>query len=91
MIRLPEGTPPERHRQVFEALRAQGIGVNLHYIPIHLQPYYQARYGQRHFAEAERYYRQAISLPLHAELTDAEQDRVVAVLSECLTQAPCHA
>lgn len=91
VIRLPEGTSPERHREVFEALRAQGIGVNLHYIPIHLQPYYQARYGQRHFAEAERYYRQAISLPLHAELTDAEQDRVVAVLSECLTQAPCHA
>ncbi len=89
VIRLQEPLAPGRHRQVFEALRAQGIGVNLHYIPIHLQPYYQARYdqaryGQRHLPEAEQYYRQAISLPLHAELSDAEQDRVVAALHQAL-------
>jgi dTDP-4-amino-4,6-dideoxygalactose transaminase len=91
VIRLPQGTPPEQHRQVFDTLRAQGVGVILHYIPIYLQPYNQARYGQRHPAKAERYYRQAISLPLHAELTDAERDRMAAVLNECLTQALCHA
>jgi UDP-4-amino-4,6-dideoxy-N-acetyl-beta-L-altrosamine transaminase len=68
-------------REAFEWLRAAGIGVNVHYIPVHLQPYYR-RLGFRpgQFPAAEQYYRRAISIPLHAGLTDAEQDRVVAAL-----------
>lgn len=69
--------------RVFAALRAAGIGVNVHYIPIHTQPFWQKRgfaWGQ--FPQAEAYYRGAISLPLHARLTEAEQDQVVAALSE---------
>lgn len=68
-------------REAFEQLRAAGIGVNVHYIPVHLQPYYR-RLGFQpgQFPVAEEYYRRAISIPLHAGLTEAEQDRVVAAL-----------
>jgi dTDP-4-amino-4,6-dideoxygalactose transaminase len=68
-------------RAVFEALRAANIGVNVHYIPIHTQPYY-LRLGFRpgQFPIAENYYNNAISLPLFPSLTEAQQDRVVCVL-----------
>jgi UDP-4-amino-4,6-dideoxy-N-acetyl-beta-L-altrosamine transaminase len=71
----------DRHAAVFDRLRAAGIGVNLHYIPVHRQPYYE-RYGFRagDFPEAERYYAEAITLPLFPRLTDADQDRVVAAV-----------
>jgi UDP-4-amino-4,6-dideoxy-N-acetyl-beta-L-altrosamine transaminase len=76
----------QTHRQVFTALREQGIGVNLHYIPIHTQPYYQ-RLGFRKgdFPNAETYYAQAISLPMYQSLTNEQQDQVVAVLRAVLT------
>ena len=69
------------HRQVFEALCAAGIGVNLHYIPVHTQPYYR-KLGFSHgdFPMAEQYYREALSLPLFATLEEAEQDHVVDTL-----------
>jgi dTDP-4-amino-4,6-dideoxygalactose transaminase len=75
----------DRHRAVFDALRADGIGVNLHYIPVHTQPHYQAmgfRPGQ--FPQAEAYYAEAISIPLYAGLSEADQDRVVAALERAL-------
>ena len=73
-------------RRVFEQLRVQSIGVNVHYIPVHLQPYYATlgfRCGQ--FPEAERYYRRALSLPLYPGLTNMQQDFVVDALAGCLT------
>ncbi|APQ11192.1 spore coat protein [Pseudomonas oryzihabitans] len=80
-IRLDEA---QRDR-VFAGLRAAGIGVNLHYIPVHLQPYYRALgFAPGDFPEAERYYAQALSLPLYAELSDAQQERVVRVLVDLL-------
>lgn len=74
-----------RRREVFEALRAAGIGVNVHYIPVHTQPHYH-RLGFRpgDFPEAERYYAGAISLPMFPTLTPAQQDEVVAALAEVL-------
>lgn len=73
------------HRQVFEELRERGIGVNLHYIPVHTQPYYQKMgFAKGDFPEAERYYGEAISLPMFQTLTDSQQDRVVEVLAEVL-------
>ncbi|TDO16633.1 MULTISPECIES: DegT/DnrJ/EryC1/StrS family aminotransferase [Halomonas] len=62
-------------------LREHGIGVNLHYIPVHTQPYYQ-QLGFRpgDFPEAKRYYAEAISLPLYPTMTPAQQDEVVEVL-----------
>jgi UDP-4-amino-4,6-dideoxy-N-acetyl-beta-L-altrosamine transaminase len=77
------------HREVFDALRAAGIGVNLHYMPVHLQPYYR-RLGFKagDFPVAEQYYRETISLPLFATLEQAEQDQVVDALRRAL--APAH-
>jgi UDP-4-amino-4,6-dideoxy-N-acetyl-beta-L-altrosamine transaminase len=71
------------HREVFDALRASGIGVNLHYIPVYRQPYY-ARTGLRphDFPQAERYYAEAISLPMFPALSEAQQDTVVRALGE---------
>lgn len=67
--------------QVFERLREAGIGVNVHYIPVHLQPYYQAMgFRQGDYPEAERYYAEAISLPLYPTMTEGQQDQVVAAL-----------
>lgn len=83
----PSRTSASR-RSVFQALRDAQIGVNVHYIPIHLQPHYQ-RFGFRkgQFPAAERYYEHAISLPLFPAMTDAQQDRVVDVL-RLATQSP---
>lgn len=73
--------PALDHRAVFEALRAAGIGVNLHYIPVHTQPHYAAMgFVAGDFPEAERYYAGAISLPLYPGLTDEMQDEVIAAL-----------
>jgi len=71
----------ERHRSVFEGLRARGIGVNLHYIPVHLQPYYRAMgFAEGDFPAAEQYYREAISIPLFPTMTQAMQDDVIAAI-----------
>jgi UDP-4-amino-4,6-dideoxy-N-acetyl-beta-L-altrosamine transaminase len=71
--------------EVFAALRAAQIGVNVHYIPIHTQPYYR-RLGFKpgDFPAAEAYYAHAISLPLFPAMTKAQQDRVVETLAAAL-------
>jgi len=69
--------------QAFNALREKGLGVNVHYIPVHTQPYYrQLGFKPGDFPQAEAYYQRAISIPLHQGLTDTQQDYVV----ECLAQ-----
>jgi dTDP-4-amino-4,6-dideoxygalactose transaminase len=74
-----------RHRAVFEALQTHGVGVNLHYIPVHLQPYYRALgFAGGDFPFAEAYYQRAISIPLYSGLTDPEQDQVVTALKAAL-------
>ena len=68
-----------------EALRADGIGVNVHYIPVHLQPWYRRLgFGPGQFPQAEAYYAGAISLPLFPTLREDEQDRVVDSLARAL-------
>lgn len=87
VVRLKLECIHKTHRQVFEELRAAGIGVNLHYIPVHLQPDYRALGFQPGvFPEAERYYKEAISLPMFPALTNHEQDQVVAALTFILTR-----
>ena len=83
VVRLKLKGIRKSHREVFEAMRGAGIGVNLHYIPVYRQPYY-ANDGTRgaDCPEAERYYAEAITLPLYPALTDAQQDQVVAALRE---------
>lgn len=84
VIRLKLGEIKKTHRQVFEALLSNGIGVNLHYIPVHTQPYYQ-RMGFRpgDYPHAEKYYTEAISLPMYPAMTKEQQ----AVVKESLESA----
>ncbi|WP_106420025.1 UDP-4-amino-4,6-dideoxy-N-acetyl-beta-L-altrosamine transaminase [Salinicola tamaricis] len=85
VIRLELERISASHREVFEALRSRGIGVNLHYIPVHTQPYYRALgFSDGAFPQAERYYAEAISLPLFPSLSESQQDEVIRVLSEVL-------
>ncbi len=68
-------------RQAYDELRAAGIGVQVHYIPIHLQPYYRKLgFSRGQFPEAEAYYQSALSLPVFSLLTDADQDKVIDAL-----------
>jgi UDP-4-amino-4,6-dideoxy-N-acetyl-beta-L-altrosamine transaminase len=85
VIRLHLDKIGRTHRQVFEALRAQGIGVNLHYIPVHTQPHYE-RMGFKagDYPQAEQYYAEAISLPMYQALSDEQQDQVVKILRALL-------
>ena len=82
-LRLPK--IKKSHREVFEALRATGFGVNLHYIPVYRQPYYaQMGFNPSHFPESERYYAAAISIPMYSGITEDQQDRVVAALRKAI-------
>lgn len=85
VIQLDQHGSGKSHLAVFERLRELGVGVNLHYIPVHTQPYYQKmgfRAGQ--FPAAEAYYAQAISLPMYPTMTEAQQDAVVDALRNAL-------
>ncbi|MEO9576114.1 MAG: UDP-4-amino-4,6-dideoxy-N-acetyl-beta-L-altrosamine transaminase [Tateyamaria sp.] len=74
------------HREVFEALRAAGLGVNLHYIPVHTQPFWRGfGFKDGDFPNAESYYARSISIPLFATMTDAQREEVCAVLKATLT------
>lgn len=87
VIRLPRDRVGDIRRIVFESLRAQEIGVNVHYIPVHTQPYYlKLGFKIGDFPQAEAYYAEAISLPLYATLGDPQQDAVVAALAKALGQ-----
>ncbi|MGB6211079.1 UDP-4-amino-4,6-dideoxy-N-acetyl-beta-L-altrosamine transaminase [Pseudomonas mandelii] len=81
VVRLQTDRINLSHRQVFEGLRAAGVGVNLHYIPVHLQPYYRdLGFAEGDFPQAERYYAEAISLPMFPLLSDEQQDYVIEQL-----------
>ena len=78
IVRLPTGALKTGHREVFERMRAQGIGVNLHYIPVYRHPYYQGmNFKRESFPEAERYYAEAITLPIYPGLNSEQQAEVV--------------
>ena len=85
VIRLQLNQIKHSHQQVFESLRERGIGVNLHYIPVHIQPYYQAMgFKPGDFPEAEGYYVEAISLPMYPGLSEIQQDAVLDALMKAL-------
>jgi len=84
VIRLQQASA-KQHRQVFEGLRTAGIGVQLHYSPVHLQPYYRAMgFAEGQFPEAEAFASSAISLPLYPGLQDHDLQRVVDTLTTLL-------
>ena len=73
------------HREVFESMRAAGIGVNLHYIPVYRQPYYEGLgFKEGHCPAAEQYYAEAISLPMYPGLTEEQQDHVARALAKAI-------
>lgn len=88
VIRLQRAKLNRTRRDIFDTLRNAGIGVNVHYIPVHTQPYYQNlgfQIGEYPIAEA--YYEDAISLPMFAAMTDQQQDTVIEVLRTILQDA----
>ncbi len=75
----------EKHKSVITGMREQGIIAHLHYIPIHLQPYYQALgFSDGDFPNAETYYKQAVTIPLHPTMTADEQQLVIKTLIDLL-------
>ena len=88
VIRIDRSRTARSHREIFDAHRAAGVGVNLHYIPVYRQPYYrELGFGQGYCPNAEAYYSEAISLPMYPSLTDEEQDFVTAAMKEVLGDA----
>jgi UDP-4-amino-4,6-dideoxy-N-acetyl-beta-L-altrosamine transaminase len=84
IVRVHERSERSR-KEVFNNLRAAGIGVNVHYIPVHTQPHYLAMGFRRgEFPEAEAYYAQAISLPMYPTLTEDQQDQIVLAAQRAL-------
>jgi UDP-4-amino-4,6-dideoxy-N-acetyl-beta-L-altrosamine transaminase len=81
VVRLQNGNVKKPHRRIFEELRERAIGVNLHYIPVHTHPYYEKmgfRLGD--FPQSEKYYAEAISLPIYQSLSYSQQDQVIDAL-----------
>jgi UDP-4-amino-4,6-dideoxy-N-acetyl-beta-L-altrosamine transaminase len=84
IVKLTDQSAVSR-KELFDGLQNSNIGVNVHYIPVHLHPYYKKiGFSAGDFPEAERYYSRAISLPLHPKLTFDEQDYIIRRLSELL-------
>jgi UDP-4-amino-4,6-dideoxy-N-acetyl-beta-L-altrosamine transaminase len=85
VVRLALDRIKKTQRRVFEELRAAGISVNLHYIPVHLQPFYRnLGFKAGDFPESERYYREAVTLPLFPRLSPYELDIVLAQVRKTL-------
>jgi UDP-4-amino-4,6-dideoxy-N-acetyl-beta-L-altrosamine transaminase len=85
VVRLDLRATPTTHRMAFERMRQAGIGVNLHYFPVHLQPYYRRLgFEPGQYPEAEQYCREAMSLPMYAGLSDEEQTAVARTLASVL-------
>ena len=82
-IKSDEGFTVQRH--VYDALQAASINVNLHYIPVYRQPYYEALgFGAGYCPESELYYKETLSIPMYPTLTDSDQQKVISVLREVL-------
>lgn len=85
VIRLNLEDIGKSRRAIFDSLRSQGIGVNVHYIPIHTQPYYRAMgFEADEFPHAMKYYSEAISIPMFATMTDSQQKAVVTALKHAV-------
>jgi len=88
IIQLPIDLLKGGRRAVFDALAVRKLGVNVHYIPIHLQPYYQRRYGYKRgeYPVAERYYERAITIPLYPKMTDEDVQYVISSVTDVLQE-----
>lgn len=86
VIRLKTDRIKKSHKEVFTELRNAGVGVNLHYIPVHTQPYYRnLGFKSGDFPVAEKYYSEAISLPMFYDLTEQQQRFIANTLNDILS------
>lgn len=86
VILLPKDISEEDHLDIFSKLRKDNIGVNLHYMPIYLQPFYRRQgFRKGHCPNSESYARRAISLPIFPGLSSDDQDRVVSSLEKAVS------
>ena len=86
VIRLKLGKISKTHRQVYEALGKADIQVNLHYIPVYRQPYYEhLGFSRGYCPQAEKYYSEAITIPMHPSLTESQQNCVIESLKSLLS------
>jgi UDP-4-amino-4,6-dideoxy-N-acetyl-beta-L-altrosamine transaminase len=84
-IRIKQDKSVKTQRDVFTALQAAAINVNLHYIPVYRQPYYEAMgFKMGYCPESEQYHKEVLSIPMYPTLTDTEQDKVIRKLNEAL-------
>jgi dTDP-4-amino-4,6-dideoxygalactose transaminase len=81
VVQLTDDSPVGRDEAI-DRLFAAGIGCSVHYVPLHLQPYWRDRYGLRaeSFPNSQRLFERGFSLPIHTRLTDAQQERVIAAV-----------
>lgn len=85
MVRVDFSKAKQDKVQFFAEMKKRGIVLNLHYIPVHTQPYYQGLgFKQGDFPQSEKYYEEIFTLPLYYGLTEEQQDDVVAALRDCL-------
>jgi len=85
-IRVSEAESGKTQKQVYDALWQNGVAVNLHYIPVHRQPYYEKLgFKASDFPEAEQFHREVISLPMYPALEQQQQTAVIVVLAEALS------
>jgi UDP-4-amino-4,6-dideoxy-N-acetyl-beta-L-altrosamine transaminase len=86
VIRIRSESVTKTRKDIFNALMERGIGVNIHYIPVHLQTYYRnLGFSRGDYPEAERYYSEAITLPLYPLMTEKQQDYIINILKEVLS------
>jgi len=86
VVRLKLNKLKKTRRIIFDSLHQKGIGVNVHYIPVHTQPYYKnLGFSLGDFPEAERYYNESLTIPLYPAMTDDDQEDVVSILKEVLS------
>ncbi len=84
-IRIKQDNSDKTQRDVYTALQRSAINVNLHYIPVYLQPFYRAMdFNTGYCPESEKYFREVLSIPMYATLTDIEQDYVINKLNDAL-------
>jgi len=86
VIRIKQNKKGITQRRLYELMHASGVSVNLHYIPVYRQPYYQAMgFHQGYCPEAEKYYKETMSIPLYPSLTEDEQYKVIRIINEVLS------
>ncbi len=86
VVRLDQARVKKSKKAIFEEMKTRGVMLNLHYIPVHLQPYYQALgFKEGDYPVSERYYEEAFTLPLYYDLSDEQQEKVVTALREVLS------